>query len=53
MEKDFETLKFESIKAMIVPELDKIKVTNGISIYKNVFNNIEMSVLKKITDFIQ
>lgn len=53
LEKEFDSLKFESLKSVIMAGLEETKTPHGISIYKNTFINIEMALLRKIVDFIR
>lgn len=53
LEKEYENLKFESLKQSISSSLETTTKANGISIYKNTFTNIDMALLRKISDFIR
>ncbi|MGE0267233.1 MAG: alanine--tRNA ligase [Candidatus Omnitrophota bacterium] len=53
LEKEFDSLKFESLKTVIMAGLEETKTAQGIGIYKNTFNNIEMDLLRKISDFVR
>jgi len=51
LEKDYEMLKFEAIKTAIVAGLEDTEGIDGIKIFSQSFKNIEIKMLRKISDF--
>lgn len=52
LKKDNEQLKFETIKSTIVTELTDAQEINGIRVFSKLFQNIEIDLLRKMSDFI-